>query len=90
MYVAPNQTTETGILGNTSGSPRYSEVLFFVTLIFIYFIIQFLRLIGKRVRLASAGQSDVYTGGLDRSGTTDGKHFVFWEDRVTQVFACAV
>lgn len=36
------------------------------------------------MRLSSAGSGD-YTGGLDRSGTTDGKHFVFWEDRVTQV-----
>ncbi len=39
---------------------------------------------GKHVRLNSAG-SDVYTGGLDRSGNTDGRNFLFWEDRVTQV-----
>lgn len=29
FYVAPNQTSHTEILGNTSGSPRYAEVFTF-------------------------------------------------------------
>ncbi len=29
LYVAPNQTTESEIMGNTSGSPRYNEVFTF-------------------------------------------------------------
>jgi len=70
LYVAPNQSTDTEILGNTFGSPRYAA---------------FLRSMGKQVKLSSAVSADVYTGGLDRSGNTDGHHFVFWEDRMTQV-----
>lgn len=41
-------------------------------------------MMGRQVKLSAALSPDVYTGGLDRSGTTDGQHFVFWEDRMTQ------
>eukprot|EP01133_Synstelium_polycarpum_P014222 gene14222-16779_t len=44
---------------------------------------KFLNSIGEKVRISE--RIDVYPGGLDRSGKSDGELSVHWRDRITQV-----
>ncbi|KYQ89478.1 RapGAP/RanGAP domain-containing protein [Tieghemostelium lacteum] len=44
---------------------------------------QFLQDLGETIRLSE--RIDVYPGGLDRNGKTDGEFSIYWKDRITQV-----
>ncbi|PIK45885.1 putative tuberin [Apostichopus japonicus] len=70
LYVGPNQAeNEIAILSNVYGSSRYMS---------------FLKGLGKLIPLQEAGHIEIYTGGLDTSGS-DGKFVYWWKDDVMQV-----
>lgn len=70
IYVGPGQQShETSILANQYGSSRY---------------VRFLRNIGTLISLLDCSQTEIYTGGLDCHGGTDGKFAYFWKDSITQ------
>ncbi|XP_071965999.1 tuberin-like isoform X2 [Antedon mediterranea] len=70
VYVGHNQVdNETAILSNVYGSPRY---------------VDFLRRLGTLISLTDVNPNEVYTGGLDHSGS-DGKFAYSWQDDVMQV-----
>ncbi|XP_033124579.1 tuberin-like [Anneissia japonica] len=70
VYVEHDQVdNETAILSNVYGSSRY---------------VDFLRGLGTLISLTNVNPSEVYTGGLDHSGS-DGKFAYSWQDDMMQV-----
>ena len=70
LYVGPDQAkNKTAIWSNPFGSVRY---------------IQFLKGLGKMIRLEDADSQVSYVGGLDVKGQ-DGKYAIAWEDNLIQV-----
>uniref|UniRef100_A0A6B2KWK7 Rap-GAP domain-containing protein n=1 Tax=Arcella intermedia TaxID=1963864 RepID=A0A6B2KWK7_9EUKA len=70
LYIAPGQTKEEEILANTCGSPRYTN---------------FLRNLGKMVRLSECS-ADIYTAGLDKTPqASDGEFSILWQNEVSQI-----
>ena len=69
LYVGNSQEEkETEILANEFGSSRYMN---------------FLAGLGNLVKLTECSATEIYTGGLDRSGA-DGKFAYLWRDDTTQ------
>ncbi|XP_063961204.1 tuberin-like isoform X1 [Lytechinus pictus] len=70
VYVGESQANdETAILSNVYGSARYMN---------------FLRGLGQLVSLKDIDPDEVYTGGLDRTGS-DGNFTYWWQDDIMQV-----